>query len=209
MSKVLYIQASPRKERSYSNSVADAFISSYKKAHPEDKIVTIDLFNRELPPFDGLVLQAKYTILHGEKHSQEELDAWRAVEAIIDEFKSADKYVLSVPMWNFSIPYKLKHYIDLLVQPGYTFLSTPEGYKGLIKGKPVFIACSRGGEYPTGSDAEAVDFQTQYLNALFGFMGFTQVQCLVIEPTLGGGPRKVQEKREEAVAKAKEMAASF
>ena len=26
-----------------------------------------------------------------------------------DHFKSADKYIVSLPMWNFGIPYKLKH----------------------------------------------------------------------------------------------------
>jgi len=98
MSKLIYIQASPRGERSHSIAAAEAFVSSYKDANPGDEIVKINLFERELPPFDGLALQAKYTILHGMEHSEEELAAWRDIEAIIEEFKSADKYVLAVPM---------------------------------------------------------------------------------------------------------------
>ena len=75
MSRVLYIQASPRGERSYSISVADAFVSAYKAANPRDEIMTINLFKKDLPAFDGLAVQAKYTILHGLKHSNEELAA--------------------------------------------------------------------------------------------------------------------------------------
>lgn len=107
MSTLLYIQASPRGGRPHSIALADAFVKSYHEKNPDDDIVTIDLFKADLVPFDGLAVQAKYTILHGQEHSQEELDAWKAIEAVIEEFKSADKYVLAVPMWNFGIPYRL------------------------------------------------------------------------------------------------------
>jgi FMN-dependent NADH-azoreductase len=209
MSKLLNIQASPRGERSYSVSVADAFIKSYQQANPSDEIVTLNLFTKDLPPFDGLALQAKYAILHGLDHTEEELTAWRSVENIIAEFKSADKYVMAVPMWNFLIPYRLKHYIDILVQPTYTFQVTPEGgYEGLISDKPVFIAYSRGGAYPPGTESEAFDFQTKYFEFILGFMGLRDVRKVVVEPTLGG-PEVVKEKKQAAIAAAEEMAKSF
>ncbi len=210
MSKLLYIQASPRAGRSHSIAVADAFVESYRQHNPDDEILTVDIFKADLLPFDGLVVQAKYTILHGQKHSQEELDAWKAVETIIAEFKSADKYVMAVPMWNFGIPYRLKHYIDIIVQPGYTFSYTPEeGYKGLVTGKPVFIAYARGGEYPPGTDYEAFDLQKKYLELIMGFMGFTDIRAVVVEPTLMGGPDVAKGKREAAIEQAKQMGRNF
>jgi FMN-dependent NADH-azoreductase len=210
MSTLLYIQASPRGGRSHSIAVADAFVESYHGKNPDDEIVTIDLFKADLLPFDGLAVQAKYTILHGQKHSQEELDAWKAVEAVIDEFKSADRYVMAIPMWNFGIPYRLKHYIDIIVQPGYTFSYTPEeGYKGLVTGKPIFIAYARGGEYPPGTDYEAFDLQKRYLELILGFMGFTDIRSIVVEPTLMGGPEVAKAKREAAIEQAKQMGRDF
>ena len=209
MSKILYIQASPRIERSYSIAVADAFVSAYKQANPKDEVVTINLFKKDLPSFDGLAVQAKYAILHGLKHSPEELAAWKKVEEVIAEFKSADKYVMAVPMWNFGIPYRLKQYLDIIVQPTYTFSFSPqEGYKGLVKGKPVFVSYSRGGAYPKGSAEEAFDLQTKYFQLALGFIGFTDIRTLVVEPTLAG-PDVAKKKREEAIAKAKEMAKAF
>jgi FMN-dependent NADH-azoreductase len=210
MGKLLYIQASPRAGRSHSMAVADAFVEAYRANNPNDEIVTLDIFKRDLVPFDGLAVQAKYTILHGQKHSQEELNAWKAVEAIIEEFKSANKYVMAVPMWNFGIPYRLKHYIDIIVQPGYTFSYTPEeGYKGLVTGKPVFVAYARGGEYPPGTDYEAFDLQKRYLEMILGFMGFTDIRSIVVDPTLMAGLEVAKAKRESAIEKAKQMAKDF
>jgi FMN-dependent NADH-azoreductase len=126
MSKLLYIQTSPRIQRSHSIAVADAFIEAYKQKNPDGEIITLNVFDDSLPAFDGLAVQAKYTILHGKPHSKVELDVWKEVERVIEQFTSADKYLLAVPMWNFSIPYRLKQYIDLLIQPGYTFTFSEE-----------------------------------------------------------------------------------
>jgi len=210
MSKVLYIQASPRIERSYSIATADAFMEAYTEVHPDDDIIKFNVFDKDLPIFDGPALQAKYAILHGLKPSDQELAAWKAVEMIIEEFKAADKYVFAIPMWNFHIPYRLKHYIDILLQPTYTFKVTEEGgYEGLVTGKPVFIAFSRGGQYEAGTPAEAYDFQTKYVMGILGFMGLTDIRSIVVEPTLAGGPDTAKEKRAAAIAKAKEMARDF
>lgn len=210
MNKLLYIQVSPRKERSHSLAVADAFIESYRAAHPDDEIKMINLFLKALPAFDGNILDAKYAILHGLDHSEEQREAWKAVETIIDEFRSVDKYVFAVPMWNFHLPYILKQYFDIIVQPSYTFSYSPEeGYKGLITKKPVFIAYARGGEYPPGSDAEAIDFQTRYMKHILGFIGFTDIRELMIEPTLANGPETAKEKQDKAITRAREMARIF
>ena len=210
MSQLLYVNASPREGRSYSAAVADAFIASYMEANPGDEVVSLNVFTKELPTFDGNALKAKYNILHGKEHSEDEVTAWRSVEAVINEFKSADKYVMAVPMWNFNLPYRLKHYIDILLQPTYTFsFSLEEGYKGLVTGKSIFIAYSRGGEYPVGSGTEAFDFQTKYLEFILGFIGFKDIRRLIIEPTLAAGPEIANQKRDAAIAKAVEMAKLF
>ncbi|UCC23048.1 MAG: NAD(P)H-dependent oxidoreductase [Planctomycetota bacterium] len=210
MSNVLYIKASPRTGRSHSVAVADAFVESYCQAHPEDKIKTIDIFERPLPAFDLPAVTAKYKIMHGTEHSQEDQRIWSQVISIIEEFKSADKYVMAVPMWNFSIPYRLKQYVDILVQPGYTF-SVNEGgnYEGLVKDKPVFIAYARGGEYPAGTGKEAFDLQKKYLELMLGFMGFRDIRSVTVEPTLAGGADVAKQKRTAAIEEARKMAKEF
>lgn len=210
MSKLLYIQASPREERSSSRAVTDAFVEAYKEQHPEDEVETLDLFKAELPVFDGLALQAKYTILHGQEHTDEEADAWKAVESVIEQFKSADKYVVAVPMWNFGIPYRLKQYLDIILQPGYTFSFTPEeGYKGLVTGKPILVTYARGGEYGEGTEAADYDMQKSYMDIALGFIGFTDVKSVLVEPTLMGGPETAAAKRKAATEEAKALLSGF
>jgi FMN-dependent NADH-azoreductase len=210
MSKLLYIKASPRVERSKSAAVADAFIKAYQQKNPDDVIDTLNLFEESLPTFDGPVVQAKYVILHGREHTEEELQAWAAVEKVIERFVSAEKYVLAAPMWNFSIPYRLKQYIDVLVQPGYTFsYSEDVGYKGLVLEKPLLAVYARGGEYPTGTEAEALDLQKKYVELIFGFMGFENIRSIVVEPTLMAGPDVAKDRLQQALEKAKTTAAEF
>ena len=175
MAKLIHIQASPRGSRSASRAVGSCFIESYRATHAGDTVDTLDLWRANLPEIDGTMLDAAYAAKHGQAHSPEQLRVWQAIVGIADHFKSADKYLVSLPMWNFSIPYKLKHYIDLLVHRGLTFSFTPEeGYKGLVTGRPLVAVCARGGAYGPGSGAEAWDQQGKYLEQIFGFIGFTR-----------------------------------
>ena len=208
MTKLLYIQASPR-ERSKSSKVAQAFLDSYRQTHPGDRIKTLNLFEKDLPAFDGLAVQAKYSIMHGQTHTEEEVQAWSQVESVIAEFKNADKYLFSVPMWNFSIPYRFKHYIDLLVQPGYTFTVDEKGYQGLITGKSAAVIYARGGAYPSGSEAEAYDLQKKYVEQILGFIGFEKLETILVEPTLQGTPEMIEAMLQAAQEKAKQLAIDF
>ena len=187
MSKLLYIQASPRIGRSASIAVAEHFLAAYRAKHPGDTVETLNLWETELPEFDGATIDAKYAVMHGQAHTPAQFEAWKAVTRIADRFKSADKYLFSLPMWNFGIPYKLKHFIDVLVQPGLTFTVTPEGgYKGLVTGKPAVAIYARGGAYGPGTGAEGYDAQSAYMRQILGFIGFADIKEIFVEPTLAG-----------------------
>jgi len=203
MAKVLHIESSPRKDRSSSIAVARQFLEVYQAKNPNDKVETLDLWAANLPRFDGSTVEAKYAILNGQPHTQEQRNAWQAVVKLAEHFKSADKYLFSLPMWNFGIPYVLKHYIDVLVQPGLTFSYTPgEGYKGLVTGRAAAAVYARGGDYSAGTGAEGYDKQSDYLRAILGFIGLTDVRQVFVEPTIAGG----QEMKEKAIAAAKDQA---
>jgi FMN-dependent NADH-azoreductase len=209
MARLLYIETSPRKQRSASIEAAKTFIDEYERTHPGDVVETLDLWATHLPEFDGHVIDSKYVILHGLEHTDEQRKAWKGVEDVIEQFTKADKYLFSLPMWNFGIPYKLKHYIDVIVQPGYTFSFSPEeGYKGLVTGKPISVIYARGGAYGSGTGAESYDLQKAYLEHILGFIGFKDFQTLLVEPTLVS-PEEHKKIVEESREQAKAMAARF
>ena len=184
MAKLIYVESSPRKERSHSIKVARAFLDEYSKANPGDSVQVIDLWNKDLPPFNEDRLNAKYSLMHGQNPTPAEQEAWKVIESLFSEFNEADKYVFSVPMWNFGFPYTLKHYIDLITQPGLAWSHTPEeGFKGLVQGKVLAIYAA-GGSYQAGSETEAFDLQKPSFESWLGFIGLTEVVRLVVEPTL-------------------------
>lgn len=207
MSTVMYIKASPRVDRSHSRGVARAFISALKESDPGVEVLERDLFDIDLPVLDNLTLNGKYNIIHGRDFTEQEQQAWSAVEAVIDDFKSADRYVFAVPMWNFSLPYRLKHYIDVLTQPGSTFTVGPDGYKGLLENKKAFIAYASGGDYQdVGNPLENWDFQSTYMKVWLSFIGITDVFEVGARGMFtDGGARS----KEVAIAQAEKMVADF
>lgn len=209
MAKLLYVEASPRKTLSNSIRVAREFLDNYQRANPEDAIDALDLWKEDLPPFDGDTINAKYRILHGETHTDTEADAWSRVVNLFNRFNAADKYVFSIPMWNFNIPYRFKHFIDVVTQPGLSFSFSPEtGYQGLVTGKPALMIYARGGEYSSSEAAGAMDLQKQYVDLWLGFIGFTDVKSILIEPTLAE-PAVTDPALTAAIHKAEEIARRF
>lgn len=208
MSTLLYIEASPRKQRSHSIAVANSFLEAYASANPNDKIDRLDLWATSIPEFDGERINAKYSVMHGATPSGAEQTAWQEVQDLFDRFNAADKYVFSVPMWNFSIPYKLKHYIDVITQPGMAWSFSPDtGYSGLVSGSVVAIYSSAG-VYHDGSGAEAFDLQKPYFENWLGFIGLTNVQRIIAAPMLDA-PETVEAAVAAAKAEAQALAAKF
>ena len=208
MAKLLYIESSPRKYRSHSIKVAQAFIQAYQAKNPSDEVDTLDLWRAGLPPFDGDMINAKYAAMHGTEQNAGEATEWGEVGEIFNRFNAADKYLFSVPMWNFGIPYILKQYIDIITQPGMAWSFTPEtGYSGLVSGKAA-VVYSSAGVYHEGSGAEAFDNQRPYFQAWLGFVGITDVSAVTCAPMLGA-PEDVEQAASDAVAAAKSLAAEF
>ena len=209
MATLLHVKVSVLGKLSFSIRLAEAFLESYRASHAGDKVATLDLAKDRIPEFGRLAVSAKYRILHGQPHTKVEARAWQSVVRTIEDLKQADKLLVSCPMWNFSIPYRLKHYLDVVAQPGYTFSYTPEeGYKGLLTGRKAMLILARGGEYKPGTPTAAYDFQKPYLEGILGFMGYS-VDSLVVEPTLMAGPQVAEEKLAEAIPIAREKAKAF
>ncbi len=186
MTRLLYVTSSPQAPSvSYSRRVSDAFVASYHSRHPEDEIDVLDLWEEHLPDFGPVASSWKVKAMLGQPPSAAEEAERRVVEVSTSRFLAADKYVFSVPMWNFSIPYKLKHYLDVIVQPRLTFgFHHGTGYFGLVPStRPLQLIVARAGAYPLGAPAEAMDHQLPYLRMIFGFMGLTDIRIEILDGT--------------------------
>lgn len=209
MAKLIYIKTSPRKDRSHSSKVAKQFVDSYLESHPKDAYEEINLWDIDLPPFDGDTIDAKYAVMHQKTQTPGQQKAWQQVTKIVEKFASGDKYIFSIPMWNFGIPYRLKHYIDIITQPGFAFNVTPQGnYVGLVTGKPVILVYSSGGAYHPGSGAEGFDQQKPYMKLWLQFIGFKDIREIVVDGTTGDSA-KAKQIQDACLKEAAEIAKDF
>jgi FMN-dependent NADH-azoreductase len=199
MEKLLHIIATPREEESRTLKVSKVFLEAFGARHPDCRIDELNLFKEILPTLTMKRLDGKYALLSGKELSPELKVAWQEIISHIERFLSADIYLISTPMWNFGIPYLLKHYIDIILQPKYLFRYTEKGVEGLVKNKKMVIVTSRGGDY---SNSNPYDLQEPYLKTAFGFVGITDITFINAQPMDALGPA-VQEKK---IAEAQELA---
>lgn len=209
MSQLLHIECSPRKDRSASLEVARSFISSYQAKYPSLTAKTLDLWNLSLPEFDGEIMQAKYAGLSGLALTAAQTKAWDEIKALAGFLHQADMIVMSVPLWNFSIPYKLKHFIDLVTQKDVLFDFDQSGLRGLLVDKKAVVVYARGMDFSAQSitPAQHYDFQKPYVEAWLQFVGVGEVHSIIVEKTLFGDEvdrdsRREATQRAEALAQA-------
>lgn len=181
--RILHIIATPRADKSNTLRVADAFLEAMRAAHGDVSVDVVDLYNYDLPAIAGTNIEVKYTLMVGRPIDRDHEESWREIERLIEHFMLADVYVVSTPMWNFSIPYALKYYIDCIIQPGYLFRYDAEGRAvPLVRGKRMVCITTRGGDYSAGGPLHAFDHQEPYLRSIFGFVGITQITFINAQP---------------------------
>lgn len=211
MSKILYITANPKPwEQSFSMSMGEAFINTYKEANPQDEIVKVDLYSTDIPEIDGIVFSAWGKLAQGSSFDQLTLEEQKKITdmgTVLEQFIAADKYVFVTPLWNFTVPARMKSYLDNICVAGKTFKYTENGPVGLLKGKKAVHLQARGGIYSQGP-AAAVEMGDKYVNAILDFIGIDDKQSIIAEG-MNAAPEKAQFIKAEAIIKAKEAALSF
>lgn len=113
--------------------------------------------------------------------------AWGALRPLVDRIVRADEIVISVPMWNFGIPYRLEHFIDLVSQKDYLFRFDERGFSGIATARALLI-CSRGLNFATGTDTPEAEFdhQKSYMLMWLKFIGITDVRTVTLEQLVFG-----------------------
>lgn len=189
--RLLYIEASPRGPNSASAALAGHFIDEVRSNEPGLELDHLRLWDEALPELDGALLAAKYAVLARRDLSSDEARAWAEVAELITRVRHADSIVISTPMWNFGIPYKLKHWIDLITQPGLTFaFDAATGYRPLLPATPVTIVLASAGDYATGPSWGRPDLASAYLREALRFIGLQTPEIVLAGPTVGDPPRQ-------------------
>ncbi len=208
MPKLFHLTCSPRAD-SESLAGARVFLDRFRKARPDWDIDEMNLWRDHLPEFDGAILEAKYARLSARAFSDAERDAFAVAERIAVRFALAERVLISTPMWNFGIPYKLKQWIDVISQPGLTFrFDSARGYLPLLKDRPTVVILASGGDFVTGMNRGRIDMATPYLREALRFIGVSDVRFVPIGPTTGPA-EPIRAARESAHRRLADIAARF
>lgn len=206
MSKLLVVRAHPLNNReSRSMKVTDAFVQSYKQHHPEDQVEDINVYELQVPEIDSDLLNAWDDLSKGVRFyalTTEQQHKITVFNALTDSFLEHDKVVVASPLWNLSIPTKLKAWLDTITVAGKTFRYTESGSVGMVEGKKVLHIQANGGIYKGNDPA------SQYVKTLFTFLGVTDFHQLFAEG-MDYNPAQADEIVAKVVEQAKELARTF
>jgi FMN-dependent NADH-azoreductase len=179
--------------------IADKFVEAYKKHHPQDEIITLDLYKEDIH-----FLTVEDVMIH---MSNEVEETENAMKKYALQFKSADKYIFAEPMWNLGVPAILKAYIDYVSIPNITFKYGENGPIGLCQGKKALNVITSGGDYSEGMAAEW-DLCDKYLKTimgLFGVLDYTTIRASNLD-VIGMDVDAIVNK---AIKEAEELAKTF
>ena len=193
--KILHIDSSILGEHSVSRKLSAAIVRRLASLATTATVTYRDLASNPIPQFSPALAQNVAGVAPAPKDRPDVT----IVEQVLEEVLAADAIVIGAPMYNFSVPSQLKSWLDALVVPGKTFRYSANGAEGLLGGKRVVIASSRGGFY--GPD-NAAEHQESLLRSLLGFVGVTDIEIVRAE-----GVRMGEEEAASAITAALDRAA--
>jgi FMN-dependent NADH-azoreductase len=172
---ILQINSSARREASHSTRLAARIVQRLRDAEPEATLTVRDLNDAPHPVLDETTLAALST--PASERTPEQAVRVALDDALIAQIQAADVVVLGVPMYNFGVPAALKNWIDAISRAGVTFRYTEKGPEGLLKGKKVYVALTRGGNYRN----TPADTQAPYLRTVLTFLGLVDTHFVYAE----------------------------
>ncbi len=187
--KLLHIDSSILGAHSVSRQLTKETVAKWVSAHPETTVEYLDLAVNTPAHLNSDSVGFAMPMPNPSDAQKRENSI---TQALVDQFKSADVVVVGAPLYNFSIPSQLKAWIDRIGQRGHTFAYTETGPKGLAGAKTIFVVSTRGGEYSTTEQGQALEHQESYLKAIFNFVGSSDVRFIRAEGVAMGDAKKAE-----------------
>jgi len=168
--QILRIDASMRKNGSYSRALGDRLIAQLR-SQSLSTVKVRDLADG-IPNIDETWIGANFTDIA--ERTAEQRSVLSCSDALISELKSADTLVIGLPIYNFNVPAAFKAWIDQIARAKITFRYGDSGPEGLLKDKKSYVILSSGGTQ-LGSN---IDYVSDYMHHILGFIGIKDVTII-------------------------------
>ena len=196
MTDTLIINAHPNPHSSM--SATNRMVAHLLAKLPAGSVQTVNLAETDIQPLDKAAVEMFIaTVFQRQQPNAEQAALFARMMSVVNQVKSARRLVIAYPMYNFSIPARLKDWLDNLVVAGETFRFGEDGApQGLMGAHKVLLLQASGSVYSEGRPMAQMDFASSYLKSLLGgFLGFASVDTVRAEGTSG-------DNREAAVQRA-------
>ncbi|PQQ66507.1 FMN-dependent NADH-azoreductase [Acetivibrio saccincola] len=202
MKKLLYIIGNSKKEEeSSSRTVSRRLVNAILEKIDNVELEELNLYEEHIPQLKGCYFESRSAIVSVEARSsltKEEQREVAKIEQLCDQFKSADIYVLAVPMWSLSFPALVKEYIDCIIQTGKTIAFKNNKPYGLMNDKPrTFIYVQSSGASIPWLLKPALSKGLNYVQDIMKFIGISNFYELLVD-----GTGDTEEERQEAIKNA-------
>lgn len=176
--KKLYINASPRWVASYSRTLGD-FIDSKIEWNTD----FVDLIETKVPYLTNDMIAYNFWFMNYDDLFEEDKENIQIQNRFIDQLLDADIFIISVPMWNFSMPAILKAYFDLIIKSWVTFRVWQNGFEWMVKNiQKAFVVWARWWKY-IGTEMESMDSLTPEITRIINFIWVEDVYAYWLEGT--------------------------
>lgn len=184
MTQLLRIDASARIQGSYSRDLGDKFQSRWLDRAAGRSVVVRDLGTQPVAQIGQATITGFYAA--ESEITPALLEATALSDELIAELQSADELLLTVPIYNFSIPASLKCWIDQVVRIRHTFSYDGASFSGLVSADRATVIVTYGASgYLNGGPLSHADFAQPYLAFLLRFLGLSDVRFIGMEATTG------------------------
>lgn len=202
MKQLLYITVNTKEEKdSASKTVGRRLVNAIVERDPDTKVQELDLYKHHIPQLKSCYFESRSAIIHTEareKLSPEEQREVATIEALCDQFREADVYVLAAPMWSLSFPAPLKEYLDCVIQAGKTIEFENNKPHGLLGNKHrVFLYVQSSGASIPWLIRPALNKGLNYVRDITRFLGVEVFDELLVD-----GTGATEEERRAAVERA-------
>jgi FMN-dependent NADH-azoreductase len=178
--KLLEVQASVRLEKSISRILSYEFIQTWQNFHPDRQHQQRDVGTS--PPSHPTELWTTANYHPSDSRTPDMNKALAESDKLIEELSWADRLLLGVPMYNFSVPSTFKAYLDNIVRVNRTFTFDPANFtfEGLMTDKKALVITPSAGNFALDTPMAGMNFCETYLRSILGFIGIEDITIIAV-----------------------------
>jgi FMN-dependent NADH-azoreductase len=176
MTNLLQIDTSTRTDRSISRLLAKEFVEQWIASNPENLVTYRDIGQFPIPHVTEAWMDAATS--SPDKSTIDTIGELFLSNELVDELLVNDRYLISLPILNFTIPSTLKTYIDMIVRTGLTVMVNEHGSEGLLYDRKLLVIATQRNNYPHQNQDEVVKHFEVYLRHIFEYIGVTDLNFI-------------------------------